>query len=355
VNAHRLIDANANRAREALRVMEDGARFLLDDAALCAELKSMRHELADALCMLPGAGGIGLVQRDTPGDVGIAIGTPSEYSRATQREVIVAAGKRCTEALRTIEEFSKTTGPPDVPRRIEALRYRAYDAERRLTLAMGSGRGVQWKLCVLVTESLCTHHSWLDVARMAMEGGADCVQLREKHLDGQELVVRVRALVSATERRSDGATKGEGSGVSIIVNDRVDVALAAGADGVHLGQGDLSVADARRMAGFDLLVGVSTSNLDEARQALHDGADSCGVGAMYATTTKHKDTTAGVAYLREYLAHDPPLPPHLAIGGITPENIGELRAAGAQGVAVSSCVCGAKDPKAVCQALLGAG
>ncbi|MEO1130075.1 MAG: thiamine phosphate synthase [Planctomycetota bacterium] len=345
MNAHRLIDANANRAREALRVMEDGARFLLDDAALCAELKSMRHDLAAALGMLPGAGGIGLVQRDTPGDVGTTIGTPSEYTRATQRDVIVAAGKRCTEALRTIEEFAKTTGPPDVPRRIEALRYRAYDVERRLTLAMGSGRGVQWKLCVLITESLCIHHSWLDVARMAMEGGADCIQLREKELDGRALVERAEELVRH---------RGEDSRVSIIVNDRVDVALAAGADGVHLGQGDLSVADARRMAGFDLLIGVSTSNLDEARQALRDGADSCGVGAMYPTTTKHKDTTAGVAYLREYLAHDPPLPPHLAIGGITPEHIGELRAAGAQGVAVSSCVCGAKDPAAVCQALLHA-
>lgn len=339
----RIIDANANRAREALRVMEDAARFLLDDRPLVESHKSVRHALAEALSRLPGGGGAGLAWRDTAGDVGTSVTTPSEFRRQGMRDVVIAAGKRLTEALRVIEEAAKTLeGGIDVAASIESLRYRAYDLERDLVLAMGTGRGRQWRLCVLITEALCRHHPWIDVARLAIEGGADCLQLREKSLDGGELVARARALVDLARPR----------GVSVIINDRVDVALAGGADGVHLGQGDMSVRDARRVCGFDLLIGVSTSNLDEAIRARRDGADSCGIGPMFPTTTKRKNAIAGPAYAQAYRQADPPLPPHLAIGGITPANAGEVVEAGARGLAVSAAACGAEDVAGVCRGLV---
>lgn len=347
-HAARIIDANANRAREALRVLEDAARFLLGSRALSESLKVIRHELAAALAAMPGGEGVGLAHRDTPRDVGTAIRAEGEYSRAGAREIVLAAGKRLTEALRSIEEYAKAlpslTGsgsPEDLAASIEALRYKAYSLERRLLLALGTGRGAQWRLCVIVTEKLCAHRSWLDVARAAAQNGADCVQLRESALDDRELLSRARRLVEEMAPL----------GAAVVVNNRVDIAVMAGAGGVHLGQTDLPVDQARKVTGFELLVGVSTGNIREAERALRDGADYCGVGPMYPSTTKRKESIAGPMYLMEYLRHDPPMPPHLAIGGITPETVLEVVAAGARGVAASSAVCAAQDPGAAARAI----
>ena len=340
-HAARIIDANANRAREALRVLEDAARFLLGSRALSETLKVIRHDLSAVLSNMPGGEGVGVAHRDTPADVGTSISTSSEYRRAGPREVVTAAAKRLTEALRSIEEFGKALPelkggmrPADFAAKVEQIRYRSYSVERRLVLAFGTGREVQWKLCVLVSESLCAHHSWLDVAVAAVHGGADCVQLREPELADRELAQRAARLVETVKPL----------GAAVVVNDRPDVAVIAGADAVHLGQRDLTVADARKITGFELLIGVSTSNVKEAERAMIDGADSCGVGPMFASSTKKKDVIVGPMYLMEYLRHDPPLPPHLAIGGITPENVIEVVAAGARGVAVSSAICAARDP-----------
>jgi thiamine-phosphate pyrophosphorylase len=179
----RIIDANANRAREALRVMEEAARFVLDDAALSDAIKRLRHDLAAVLGRLDALD----ANRDTPGDVGTRIATPSESARTCVADVAAAAGKRLSEALRAIEEYGKTidTG---VAADIEQLRYRGYDIEQRLSRAMATGRARQWKLCVLISEALCPGGDWLGVARAAVEGGADCIQLREKQIDGGELL-----------------------------------------------------------------------------------------------------------------------------------------------------------------------
>jgi thiamine-phosphate pyrophosphorylase len=197
---------------------------------------------------------------------------------------------------------------------------------------------------VLITESLC-RRPWLEVARAAIEGGADCVQLREKEMEDREVLARAKSLVELARSPLAHAL----GSCSVIINDRPDIALAAGADGVHLGQGDMPVRAVREIAGAGLIVGVSTSRVEEARAAVRDGADYLGLGPMFATTTKHKPELRGPGYVREVMA-DPMLAgvPHLAIGGITPGNVVELAAAGCRGVAVSSAVCGAEDPRAVC-------
>lgn len=347
-HAARIIDANANRAREALRVLEDAARFLLGSRALSETLKTIRHELAHALARMPGGEGVGIAHRDTPHDVGTSIRTQAEYTRLGARDVVLAAGKRLTEALRSIEEYAKALPPlaggvtPEAfALRVEQIRYKAYSVERRLLLAMGSARAAQWRLGVLVTESLCKFQSWADVAHAAATNGADCIQLREPDLADRDLVARAKRLVEMVTPL----------GAQVIINDRPDIAVVAGAHGVHLGQHDLTLADCRKITGFELVVGVSTSNIKEAEHALRDGADYCGVGPMFPSTTKAKPTIAGPMYMAEYLAHDPALPPHLAIGGITPENIEAVVAAGAKGVAVSSAVCSAPDPGAVAHTL----
>ena len=206
----------------------------------------------------------------------------------------------------------------------------------------------QWSVCVLVTESICTR-PWEDVARAALEAGADCLQLREKELSGRELLSRARRLRELT-REHDAA---------MVINDRPDIAALVEADGVHLGQTDLPVAEARRIVGDGVCIGVSATTLDQASEALRHGADTLGLGPMFPTTTKANPggrtdgSVAGPALAREVLTKHPDTP-HLAIGGIAPDHIGTLREAGVRGIAVSGVVCAADDPGAVVERLVGA-
>lgn len=336
----RIIDANANRAREALRVLEDAARFGRDDAPVAGRLKALRHDLRAALAPLDPV--LLIAHRDTDGDVGREVRGSGEYERDGLRGVALAAGSRLGEAQRSIEEAAKALGRPEVAAAIERCRYAGYTAAKDVAINL-PGRRTQWRLGVLVTEALCRHHPWDEVARRAVDGGADYLQLREKGMEKGELARRVRRLVEIARP----------SGVTVVVNDHADVALAAGADGVHVGQSDLSLADVRAIAGGRLIVGVSTERIEQAVAAA--GAEYCGVGPMFPTATKHKPRLAGPAYLREFLAH-PALAgvPHLAIGGITPDTISRLADAGCRGVAVSSCVCGAERPEDVCRSLAAA-
>jgi len=343
-DALRIIDANANRAREALRVMEDAARFALDDAALSREIKTLRHGLREAL--EPVADRLA-DHRDTPGDVGTQISTPTEMSRDTLPGVAQAAGKRLSEALRSIEEYAKLLDERGrVAPAVERLRYAGYTLEQRLNAALRPARPASWRVCLLLTETLCTHHPWPAVLEQALAAGVDCVQVREKDLPTRDLERRVSEVMRLVGEQQDDRAR------AVIVNDRADVAAACGADGVHLGQGDMSAAGARRAFGRSLTVGVSTSCLAEAKRAKADGADYCGVGPMFATTTKHKDHIVGPSYARAYA--DWAGLPGLAIGGITAGNASEVAATGVTGMAVSSAVCSAAEPGAAARALVEA-
>lgn len=338
----RLIDANANRAREALRMLEDLSRLHIGDAGLSERAKRLRHDLAGAIGAIDGLRL--LAARDTAGDVGTAISTEREGMREGARDLAAAAGKRLSEALRVIEETAKVDHP-GMARAIERIRYLGYDLERDLALALGSGARRQWRVCVLLSESLCPAGDWRAVAQGAIEGGAECLQLREKGLGDGELLSRARELVGIARP----------AGVSVVVNDRVDIAVLAGADGVHLGQGDLSVRDARRIAGAGLLVGVSTATMQHALAAVEGGADVCGCGPMFASTTKPKSGLSGPAYLAAYLGDERTARvPHLAISGIDAARARQLAAIGCCGIAVSSAVCGAADPAAATRALVEA-
>lgn len=341
----RIFDANLNRAREALRVLEECARFALHDRALVTTIKGARHALRAAAATLAADRLRLLANRDTPGDPGTDATTASEFVREDLPAVAAAAASRLTESLRVLEETAKALADPAAARRIERVRYEAYDIDKLLTLALGTGRARQWRLCVLLTESLCAHHPWDRVAALALEGGADSLQLREKALDARELTDRARRLIEIARP----------AGAAVIINDRADAALASGADGVHLGQGDAPVRDVRALAGRRLLVGVSTADMDQARAAAGEGADYCGVGPMFPSTTKTRPHLAGPDSLRAYLADEQTARiPHLAIGGITPTNVRALADAGCRGIAVSSAVCAAQDPAAVCRSMLEA-
>lgn len=332
----RIVDANLNRAREALRVAEDYARFILDDASLCSAAKSMRGELRRVEEGLP-AGAL-LAGRDTTGDVGTVLSTEAEADRAGATGVAVAACKRLTEALRAIEEYLKVLSPGSAPA-VEALRYRAYTFEQRLLgRADLTTRIRRARLYVLLTSELCRQDPVL-TAHAAIAGGADVIQLREKtlpHRQFWELARRLRALTLESE-------------TLLIINDRADIAAAVGADGVHVGQDDLPVAAARRIVGGDKLVGLSTHSLEQARAAVAAGADYIGVGPMFASPTKTISPTPGPAFLKAVAAEISL--PAFAIGGITAGNIGTLVDAGGRRAAVCQSVIAAEDPKSAARAL----
>jgi thiamine-phosphate pyrophosphorylase len=331
----RILDANANRAREALRVLEDYARFLLNDKDLCASLKALRHELADAMGpILPEA----ILHRDTPGDVGTNTKTAREMQRNDAQAVVTAAGKRLAEALRALEEYSKIDAPKRA-QRLERMRYLFYDMELRLARSLRPAeRFEQVRLYVLITERLCSR-PWLETAEEAILGGADCIQLREKELEGKELLARARALVTLCRRH----------GVLCIVNDRADVALLSDADGVHVGQQDLPAADCRKLLGNNKLIGVSTHEIDQARRAARDGADYLGVGPVYPSQTKPRQILPGLNYAREVVQEI--AIPAVAIAGITGENLDALLGTGIRAIAVTAAVISQPDPRAAAERL----
>jgi thiamine-phosphate pyrophosphorylase len=325
----RLLDANANRAREGLRVMEDYARFVIDDQQLSASLKQIRHDLAGILGPVLAEA---IFHRDTPGDVGVGNKATSELRREDLGEVVVAAGKRLGEALRSIEEYLKTLTPSDAAR-IEQLRYRFYDIEQRLARTLRvSNRFTEVRLYVLITERSC-RRPWLEVAEEVLRGGADCLQLREKDLDSGELLRRARQLVALCRRHDK----------LCIINDRPDIAILSDADGVHIGQDDLPAIEVRKLIGRQKIVGVSTHQIEQARRALLDGADYIGVGPMFPSATKSRDFIAGLVYARQ-VASAIPLPA-VAISGITAENVNEVLATGIRAIAVTAAVLGADNPR----------
>ena len=336
-----------------MRVMEDAARFAINDAVLSESLKNLRHDFRAVIDALQPTGGGWLeANRDVTGDVGTSISTEPELDRRSLLDVVVAAGKRLTESLRVIEELSKIPQGPHhasgsmdfdsnagpLSSRIESLRYRAYEIDAELQLRFGSGRATQWTLCLVLTRSLCKH-PWSTVLRDAIAAGVDCVQVREKDMDAGALVQHVREVIVIAKPHA-----------AVIVNDRVDIALAAGADGVHLGQDDLSIRDVRRIAGRSLIVGASAHDMDEARAAVEAGADYCGVGTMFASMVKPEREPTGPELLQQFIERFPHTP-HVAIGGVTPANIELLRKAGCQGVAVSSAICAATEPGRIVHAL----
>ena len=327
---HRILDANFNRAREALRVAEDCGRFALNDPAITAMAKDLRSDLRDMLTAMPVEEMI--TSRDTPGDIGTEITSPSEPRRSGLPEVAVAACKRLSEALRTIEEYSKIIAP-DQTLQIERMRYNAYTLEQRLTgRLMVSDRIAEAKLYVLISSQFCPR-SLRDGARAVLAGGADIIQLREKEVSDDVHLAYAAELRELTDEM----------GKLFIVNDRPDIAAIVGADGVHLGQHDLPIGEARRLLRPGAVVGRSTHSIAQARAAVNEGADYVSIGPMFETATKDAGAPLGPNLLKDICRQI--AVPVVPIGGITAENVGQLLDAGARRAAVCSAVWGHDNPR----------
>ncbi|GAC1464797.1 MAG: hypothetical protein NVSMB9_03820 [Isosphaeraceae bacterium] len=331
IDLARILDASANRAREGLRVVEDYVRFALEDPGLTRRLKEVRHRLAEALKGFDPE--LFLGARDTPGDVGTHIMTASEQSRENSRAVLSANFKRTAEALRSLEEYAKLV---DVwlSGRFEVLRYDVYTIEKLTLTAAASARALGDARLMVLVGGLPTLGDLTWIVGEALAGGADVIQLREKPpLPDREWLRRAREVRILTAQAR----------ARFIVNDRPDLARLAGADGVHLGQEDISVRDARRIVGPTTLIGISTHDPGQVDQAIVAGSGYLGAGPVFPSTTKDFSHLAGLNFLR-VVAETTTLP-WFALGGITLENVSEILDTGARRVAVSAAVARADRPR----------
>ncbi len=327
----RILDAALNRANEGLRVVEDYTRMVLDDRHLTSLLKNLRHELKETSKSLSTDQLV--AHRDSRGDVGTEIGTDAEYQRDGTISIAQANLARVQQSLRTIEEYSKAVAP-EMARDVEQLRYRTYTLEKAIVTAMLSHQSLRnARLCVLI-DGLETADQFRVLVRQIIEAQADLIQLRDKSLDDRSLVSRGKILTECCH----------GSSTRWIMNDRSDIALAASAHGVHLGQDDLQVASARRILGPTKIIGVSTHSIEQAREAVLDGANYIGVGPVFHSQTKAFNDYVGLDLLKA-VASEISLPA-FAIGGINDENLADILSTGISRIAVSGCVAHASDPSA---------
>ena len=337
----RILDASINRATEGLRVVEDYARFVLNDGHLTAQLKQLRHDLAEACHELVGIDRY--PARDTQADVGTEITTESESERVDAWDVCIASLERTKQSLRSLEEYSKVYSP-DLSKEFEAMRYQLYTLEKAIAITDDSQTRLEnVSLCVLI-DGQKTADAFSKLVKQLVEAGVGMIQLRDKKLSDRKLISRATTLTALSKLLTPDQP------TLTIINDRADLAAVTDVDGVHLGQEDLTVREARWIVGPQKLIGVSTHDFQQAQAAVLDGADYLGVGPTFPSKTKKFKRFPGLEFLQE-VADEIALPA-FAIGGIDPANVSQVLATGITRAAVSSAVAGAPNPGETASELL---
>jgi len=301
-----IIDANLDRAREGLRVLEDWARFALGRKDLVINIKNFRqnlgrHHLKEYK-----------ESRNFIKDECAGLSHPEQFKRNNASSIISSNAARVQEALRVIEEFSRDHNQ-NLCNISSEIRYEIYNLEIVLLEAQAN-----YSLKKILNENdlyfitLDTENLFEKIKNI-LEGGVKIIQLRcKKGTDSENLkfALKVRELC-------------DNFGALFLINDRVDIALACRADGVHLGQADMDIKSARNILGFSKIIGISASNECDIKKAIQDGCDYLGIGPVFATTTKKGKVPLGIDTLKS-LTKDISIP-WFAIGGIKQEDIHLLK------------------------------
>lgn len=335
---YRIVDANFNRSREAIRVIEDYCRFALNSSWLSLRAKELRHKLSRAVGRLDS--GQLLTSRDTPNDVGCGRKVESQLLRSDLEECLVAGCKRLTEALRTLAEVAQTHDKA-LAKTIEQLRYDAYTLEKDIFIfAEPAVKFNKVLLYIVITSDLPAEI--ISLTYKCATGGADCIQMRSKSMDDDKLFATAAEFVRINKDQD----------ILSVINDRIDVAVAAGADGIHLGQNDLPLDCVRLLQRTPMIIGKSTHSPDQLRAACLEHPAYVGLGPVFSTGTKPTAEAVGLGYISQAksILDDTGIG-HVAIGGITAENVDEVLDAGARSIAVCSAVTKAADPEAATRAL----
>ncbi len=326
---YRILDANLDRAREGLRIIEEWCRFGLNDGDSASICKNMRQDLAS--CHRD----YFRDSRDTPNDLGTNLSHPQEEERKSLEGLLQANFCRIQEALRVLEEYAKLYDG-QFARQMKQLRYQVYSLESNL---MGKSRQQLLAQTHLYLVTMPVDNLF-EVVESALKGGLKIVQYRHKNQDDLLKFQEADKLKQLCHQY----------GALFIVNDRPDIALAVDADGVHLGQTDIPVALARQILGKQKIIGKSTTNPQEMAQALAEDVDYIGVGPVYETPTKAGKKAAGLDYV--HYAYNNATVPWFAIGGIDQNNIDDVLKAGATKMAVVRAIMSADNPQVMTETLI---
>lgn len=322
-NFYRLIDANINRAAEGIRTAEDIARFILDDYAAASELKQLRHRLRKSVSHIEE---FLLSSRDADNDPGrsdryIDNSKDGDFLKTFTKNI-----SRAEEAVRSAEEALRATGEKTAALALQEIRYILYSIEKSILPANKKQRLVSYfldNIYGLTASKYSRGRDNISVVTSLLKGGARIIQYREK--------LHTRRTMSEEAKKIRKLTREYGA--LFIVNDYIDLALMAEADGIHLGQDDWPITEARKIVGENMIIGVSTHSPKQAEQALEDGADYLGIGPVFSTNTKENVCDAvGTEYVK-YAAENVRVP-WVAIGGIKEHNMDKVCNNGASCIAM---------------------
>lgn len=319
----RIIDANQNRCVEGLRVLEDYSRFIRDDNDMSSQIRSLRHFIRKSL------GQRWISHRDSGKDVGKRVSASNQLDQKVGIAQLLRANcSRVAESLRVLEEYLKVLGQYDLSKAVEAKRFDFYQIEKKLVMAYNV-RG----LYALTSDG--TEEEVLAQVQRFIDHKVPWIQYRDKHRDQKSIELishKVVELAKGTQSR-------------IIINDYPDIAMAVGADGVHVGQDDLSVQEVRRIAP-ELLVGVSTHNQQQFDGAVSMSPDYIALGPIFETTTKvNPEPCEGLSFA-EYARQSTQIP-LVAIGGINTTNLSQIMSVGVDSIAMTAAIKEAKQLKTI--------
>ncbi|MFH2069473.1 MAG: thiamine phosphate synthase [Candidatus Omnitrophota bacterium] len=330
-NLYRIVDANFNRTREGLRVLEELARFSEQNPVLTKTLRGLRHRISVLMeCSFPRPKL--LASRRSETDLGRKF---RPENRTGKKDFVLANSFRITESLRVLEETAALL-QPETAASFQDLRFSFYDLEKNLTVLYRK-KLPDYPVYVVIDPALFPG-DLLSFVKALLDAGAKIFQLRTKKMPDRLFLKLAQKIRLETEKFD----------AFFVVNDRPDIAALSDADGLHLGQTDLSATKARQICP-DLLIGISARSVREAEKAIAERVDYVAVGSIFSTASKKDAAIVGLKTLKE-VKKVTGRTPLVAIGGITPENSGRVFESGADYVAVISALMTAH-PEKVLKAL----
>uniref|UniRef100_A0A7V0Z5J4 Thiamine-phosphate synthase n=1 Tax=candidate division WOR-3 bacterium TaxID=2052148 RepID=A0A7V0Z5J4_UNCW3 len=314
----RILDVNLNRLTESLKLIEDYARFVMEDLSILENIRKLRKSFLNIKKSLPVKNFI--LYRHSETD----LGREPEFDvipRQAEDDILLANFSRAKESARIIEEILRQKNKI-MSRNIKKIRFQIYDLEK-LVLQKHKKR-FDPRLYVIIDEKYIDKMPLYEMIKILQDNGVSMIQLRIKTMSDRRFYYygkRIRTLITNKE-------------LKFIINNRIDIALAVNADGIHLGQEDIPLNYARDILGENFIIGVSAHNLKEALRAQKNGADYLGVGAVFPTKTKQDAQVCGLDLIRK-LKNKINIP-IIAIGGINNRNYKKVLKAGADGIAIAS-------------------
>lgn len=314
----RIIDVNFNRLDESLKLVEDIVRFQIEDKGLLSQIREIRKDFLALKKVIP------LIKIITARQSQKDLGRQERFDLRGKKDtvgILLANFSRAKESSRIIEETMKAIDV-QASRMAKNIRFAIYDLERQVVIHQQ--KRFDPHLHVIIDEQYLDPVKLERIVDILQNNGATMIQLRVKAMSDRRFLSIAKRIRKAIHKPH----------VKFIINNRLDIALACAADGVHLGQHDLSATDIRKIAGDSLIIGASAHNINQARRNEKQGADYLGVGAIYPTKTKPEAKVCGLRTLKA-ICRQASIPV-IAIGGINARNAGTVIRAGAAGIAVAS-------------------